>query len=81
MQLLPGSTPFDPPRGPQITNHYDEALLPCFADVLPRMQALASLNLSNFDLVNTLLASVSPCKPGGKAHALSRSCAIVLPGA
>jgi hypothetical protein len=44
---------------PQITNHYDEALLPCFADVLPGMQRLASLNLSNFDLVNGLLVSVS----------------------
>lgn len=33
----------------EVTNHYDEALLPCFAAVLPRLAALRSLNLTNFE--------------------------------
>ncbi|GIL69618.1 hypothetical protein Vretifemale_546 [Volvox reticuliferus] len=42
----------------EITNHYDDNLLPCFWTVLPRLPHLRSLNLSNFDINNSLLVAV-----------------------
>ncbi len=52
---FPAHFPF---RLPQITNHYDDNLLPCFNAVLPRLPRLAALNLSNFEINNNLLAAV-----------------------
>ncbi|GLI62626.1 hypothetical protein VaNZ11_005290 [Volvox africanus] len=67
----------------EITNHYDDNLLPCFWTVLPRLPHLRSLNLSNFDINNSLLVALRPCTQLSSLQMgrfnLSAPCHEVLP--